>query len=1025
MAEPTGSHEDRTTIEPRAMVPTQRETTAATEERHINMRSVAPQPAGKRWTRTQVRDRLKDLDPRDITGGAPRIPLFVMALSALVVGWDMQALGILLPEMRADFAFDLGFLFTLATVLGTITLVVSPLMGYLADRLKRVWMLRIGAVVANASTIGMGIAGGIPQLVMSRIGMGLGGSVSQPAGFPLLTDIYPSRTRSRVFAFLGVAGQLGAISGAFLAGFVGQAYGWRATVILFGAIATIVSLGTFLIKEPARGFQDKIEQGLSAEEASDEQPPVGWAEAWRAARSITTIRRLWYATPFLHAAGAGTLLLLGVYYAEVFGLDVKTRGTIVAFGGLVGLIGLILSGPVSDRILSERPGLFMSIMGLLLVVQSLAVVGLAISPNYIVSVIITIPVTFTSALFAPALFTLVSLTVPARIRGLGMQTIAPWQLLGMALIAILGTLANHLGIRPALLIFSPLYLVAAVILGTSGSGVERDINAARLAAVADEESRKAKLSGSAKMIVCRGVDVHYDGVQVLFGVDLDVEEGEIVALLGTNGAGKSTLLRAIAGIQEASNGAIFLGGRDITHAPAYKNASDGVVMLPGGRAIFPSLTVAENLRAAGWLKESEQPLGDRIYRVLEYFPVLRERMDQQAGSLSGGEQQMLALGQSFLMRPRLLMIDELTLGLAPSVVARLLEILREIRKLGTTIIVVEQSGNVALTIAERAVFMEKGEVRFVGGTAELLQRPDVMRSVFLSGAAGGPGSSERASARASAETSVLSLEVSDLSVSYGGIAAVTDVSISLAQGEIVGIIGPNGAGKTTLFDAISGVAQASSGMVLVEGNDVTRLSPDARARVGLGRSFQSAKLFPSMTAREAIAVAFEQELDKESMLASAFWSPSVRRAERRTYRKVDDLIKILGLDAYQNKFVGELSTATRRIVDIACIMASAPKVLLLDEPSSGLAQAETEQLGPVLRRLVRQTGCGILIIEHDIPLVTSLSHRLVAMVLGRVVAQGLPNDVVNDPQVVSSYMGTSMSVITRSGEPAGVPSMKR
>src|SRR5207245_10312678 len=171
-------------------------------------------------------------------------------------------------------------------------------------------------------------------------------------------------------------------------------------------------------------------------------------------------------------------------------------------------------------------------------------------------------------------------------------------------------------------------------------------------------------------------EVVYDGAQVLNGVDFDVEDGEIVALLGTNGAGKSTLLRAIAGIQEASSGAVFYDGVDITHAPPHLNAAGGVVLVPGGRAIFPSLTVEENLRTAARLYADDASyIRHRTEDVFTLFSVLRERLAQTAGSLSGGEQQMLSLGQALLMKPRLLMIDELSLGLAPQVVEQLLNAL--------------------------------------------------------------------------------------------------------------------------------------------------------------------------------------------------------------------------------------------------------------------------------------------------------------------------------------------------------------
>jgi len=257
--------------------------------------------------------------------------------------------------------------------------------------------------------------------------------------------------------------------------------------------------------------------------------------------------------------------------------------------------------------------------------------------------------------------------------------------------------------------------------------------------------------------------------------------------------------------------------------------------------------------------------------------------------------------------------------------------------------------------------------------------------------------------------------VSELSVSFGGIRAVTDVSFGVREGQIVGVIGPNGAGKTTVFDLISGFVTPSSGTIRLEGVDVTALGPDARARLGLGRSFQDARLFPAMTVRQAIATALERHIDVADPIAAFVMSAAVRASERKTAAEVDQLIDVLNLHAFADKFVGELSTGTRRIVDIACSLAHDPKVLLLDEPSSGLAQRETEALGPVILDIRERTGAAIVVIEHDIPLITAVSDELVALELGRVIASGEPRAVIDHPAVIEGYLGSSEAAITRSG----------
>jgi branched-chain amino acid transport system ATP-binding protein len=210
------------------------------------------------------------------------------------------------------------------------------------------------------------------------------------------------------------------------------------------------------------------------------------------------------------------------------------------------------------------------------------------------------------------------------------------------------------------------------------------------------------------------------------------------------------------------------------------------------------------------------------------------------------------------------MIDELSLGLAPTIVEQLLGIVRRIQENGTAIVLVEQSINVALTVADRAYFLEKGEVRFEGLTEELLERNDIVRSVFLEGA----GSVRREAATVAAAPVrhapaelVPILELDSVTMRFGGITAVNDASFVLNRGEILGLIGPNGAGKTTIFDLVSGFLAPSHGRITFDGEDITRMSPDRRAWLGLGRSFQDARLAGSLTVAENIAIGLERHLD--------------------------------------------------------------------------------------------------------------------------------------------------------------------
>lgn len=258
------------------------------------------------------------------------------------------------------------------------------------------------------------------------------------------------------------------------------------------------------------------------------------------------------------------------------------------------------------------------------------------------------------------------------------------------------------------------------------------------------------------------------------------------------------------------------------------------------------------------------------------------------------------------------------------------------------------------------------------------------------------------------------LTLRDVAVWFGGVHAVDGVTFDVAPGEVLGLIGPNGSGKTTLLDAISGQARLSAGSVLLDGDDLVDYLPEDRADLGLVRSFQDCRLYPELTVEEVLLVS-EDARHRAGVLATTLHLPWARRAEREKRAAVAGVVDAFGLDRFRGHRIGELSTGTRRVVDLATIVLAAPRLLLLDEPTAGIAQREAEAFVPLLRRIREVTGATIVLVEHDVPLVFSLCSQLVVMETGRVVSHGTPDEVRADPAAVAAYLGASPEALARSG----------
>jgi ABC-type branched-subunit amino acid transport system ATPase component len=258
------------------------------------------------------------------------------------------------------------------------------------------------------------------------------------------------------------------------------------------------------------------------------------------------------------------------------------------------------------------------------------------------------------------------------------------------------------------------------------------------------------------------------------------------------------------------------------------------------------------------------------------------------------------------------------------------------------------------------------------------------------------------------------LRVHGVSVHFGGVQALADVTFEAEPGSIVGLIGANGSGKTTTLDVISGLVVPQRGTVTVDGVDLREYLPEERLGAGVVRSFQDCRLYPELTVLDVLLLS-EDARHEVAVLPTTLRLPWARRAERRKLEAVDRVIAAFGLERFRHHRTADLSTGTRRVVDLASIVLAQPRLLLLDEPTAGIAQREAEAFIPLLRRLHQVADTTIVLVEHDVPLVFELCTSVVVMELGRVVAAGPPDAVRADPKALAAYLGASDEALMASG----------
>ena len=427
-------------------------------------------------------------------------------------------------------------------------------------------------------------------------------------------------------------------------------------------------------------------------------------------------------------------VFLNLIYAHVFHLTVWQRGLVGSVTLIPGVVAIGIIGRRTDQLFRKSPPRSFIFMGALVVLFGvfIALGDVHAGPGSLCRLHRHRNVPGQLRICHPSCP--LSTVLPYRLRSRGFAMIGIYVFLcGSFLGAIItGLLAQRIGERPAVaLVVLVASAVGGGLMAYGGRYVRGDISlVVEELKEEQEEAVRMAASDSVPLLQVRNLDFSYGHVQVLFDVNFEVARGEVLALLGTNGAGKSTLLRVISGLGVPERGVIRLNGRTVTYADPELRVRIGLVQLMGGGAVFAPLSVEENLKMACFLEESHD-VGGKIDRVCELFPVLSSKRRSRAADLSGGEQQMLGLAMALVHDPEILIIDELSLGLAPIVVEMLLEVVADLKRRGMTLIIVEQSINIALALADRALFMEKGQIRFSGQAADLLARDDLVRAVFL------------------------------------------------------------------------------------------------------------------------------------------------------------------------------------------------------------------------------------------------------------------------------------------------------
>ena len=654
-----------------------------------------------------------------------------------------RAIRVLAPDIQRTFNISDT---TLTGVLsfGGVALVLGAVpMARLADRIKRVAIIPIATLLWSATTALSGIVANPFQLFWTNAATGLGQSYRIPVTNSLLTDSYPVQARNQIFALEGVGRPLGQLIGPLIVGGIaacaGGTEGWRWAYLAVAILPALVGLLSFRLKEPKRGqFDQQAVFGRVLEEGAAEHP-VSTSQAFARLQKVRSFYYLAVGVGVLGFALIAVPLQFNLLLENKYAFGPLKRGVVESLIWVITIPALPFAGRLFDRRFRQDPPAMMRLAGLFVIASGIFyLIGLQMRPISLLVLFVGLAQAAISCSFVAAA-PIIAAVSPFRIRAQAFAFLPVFIFLMGGFIGglFVGQLSDSFGNRTAMWVIAPpAAFIGGALIMYGARFIRRDISLAveEMLEERDELQRLAEREGEVPVLQVRNLDFSYGPVQVLFDVGIEVRRGEVVALLGTNGAGKSTLLRVISGLGVADRGVIRLNGRTISYTDAEHRFAEGIVQLRGGAGIFPELTIEDNLRAAVLAKKlPNAEIARRIDVAVERFPALNQRLHERAGDLSGGQQQMLALAMALMHEPEVLIIDELSLGLAPVIVQSLIAVIEELKRAGQTMIIVEQSINVALSIADRAVFMEKGEVRFEGTAEQLANSPDLATAVFLGG----------------------------------------------------------------------------------------------------------------------------------------------------------------------------------------------------------------------------------------------------------------------------------------------------